>query len=348
MKTQHHMGIALTLIASVFVSCVHAASPDIEVERFKTNPLITGGTPGVGSNVCGPSVIRVPEWVEKPLGRYYMYFARHMSSSIGDAYIRLAYSDAPEGPWTVYRPGTLKRTQLRDIERKADGLWYYTQGKIGKPAAQKQHIASPDVHVDNENQQIIMYFHGRYKGHNSGAAISSDGIHFEDKDVDLGPPYLRMFTHEGQYYGISQKGGDGAALLRRFDGPFGPVGESIPIIPRTIDGETRHLAVLTHKEQLIIFYSRTGSKPERIQASVLKLSSDWKDWKASEPIEIIAPDHPFEGSELPLEKSRAGTGRNVRELRDPCVFVDQGGQIYLYYSIKGESGIAGAKLSISD
>ena len=60
------------------------------------------------------------------------------------------------------------------------------------------------------------------------------------------------------------------------------------------------------------------------------------------------PEHPYEGSELPLEKSSAGTGRNVHQLRDPCIFVDQDGQLYLYYSIKGEAGIAGARLRISD
>ncbi|NET62179.1 MAG: hypothetical protein F6K47_40550, partial [Symploca sp. SIO2E6] len=30
-----------------------------------------------GSNINGPSLIRVPEWIENPLGRYYLYFAHH-------------------------------------------------------------------------------------------------------------------------------------------------------------------------------------------------------------------------------------------------------------------------------
>ena len=51
------------------------------------------------SNINGPSLVRVPEWVENPLGRYYLYFAHHRG-----AYIRLAYADAIEGPYTVYRP----------------------------------------------------------------------------------------------------------------------------------------------------------------------------------------------------------------------------------------------------
>ena len=39
-------------------------------------------------NINGPTVIRVPPWVKRPLGRYYMYFAHHMG-----AFIRLAYAD---------------------------------------------------------------------------------------------------------------------------------------------------------------------------------------------------------------------------------------------------------------
>ena len=29
------------------------------------------------SNINGPSLVRVPEWVEDPLGKYYLYFAHH-------------------------------------------------------------------------------------------------------------------------------------------------------------------------------------------------------------------------------------------------------------------------------
>jgi hypothetical protein len=343
----HVLCLGMVFMACALLDCAHA-SPKIKVERFRTNPLITIQTPGAGINICGPSVIRVPEWVKNPLGRYYLYFARHMSSSMEGAYIRLAYANAPEGPWKVHLPGTLKRMQLRDIEKKADESWYHTEALGGRKPREKQHIASPDVHVDNDNRQIIMYFHGSYRGHNSGAAISQDGIYFEDKDVDLGRPYLRMFTHKGQYYGISMGGTDGAALLRRFDGPFGPAGDGLSIIRPTDDGSPRHLAVLKQQDRLIVFYSRIGGKPERIQASVLSLSDEGTGWKASDPIEIIEPQHPYEGSELPLEESRAGTGGNVRQLRDPCIFVDQDGQIYLFYCVKGEIGIAGARLRISD
>ena len=31
----------------------------------------------MGGNIQGPSLIKVPDWVENPLGNYYLYFADH-------------------------------------------------------------------------------------------------------------------------------------------------------------------------------------------------------------------------------------------------------------------------------
>ena len=47
----------------------------------------------MGDNVNGPSLIRVPEWVQGALGRYYLYFAHH-----DGRYIRMAYADSLTGP----------------------------------------------------------------------------------------------------------------------------------------------------------------------------------------------------------------------------------------------------------
>ena len=76
---------------------------DVRATRLAQNPLITVDTSAsLGGNVNGPAVIRVPDWVNHPLGRYYMYFANHMGE-----FIRLAYADAITGPWRVYAPGVL-------------------------------------------------------------------------------------------------------------------------------------------------------------------------------------------------------------------------------------------------
>ena len=57
------------------------------------------------------------------------------------------------------------------------------------------HIASPDVHVDEANHQIIMYFHG-LEGpgfQHSRVATSADGIHFRAQEENIGRTYMRIF-----------------------------------------------------------------------------------------------------------------------------------------------------------
>jgi hypothetical protein len=103
----------------------------LSVSRSPANPLITAShSDTLGENINGPSVIRVPDWIEGRLGRYYMYFAHH-----GGKHIRLAYADDPAGPWTVYEPGSLRLEQAQDLIHA--------------------HIASPDVHVDDTTHTSI-------------------------------------------------------------------------------------------------------------------------------------------------------------------------------------------------
>src|SRR5215207_10560707 len=68
-------------------------APAVTVRRFAQNPLITvRSSASLGNNVNGATVVRVPRWVERPLGRYYMYFANHMG-----LFIRLAYANEVTG-----------------------------------------------------------------------------------------------------------------------------------------------------------------------------------------------------------------------------------------------------------
>lgn len=107
----------------------------VDVDRFESNPLIWSSEK-VGSIVNHPSIIKVPSWVENPLGKYYLYFSHKFGN-----YIRMAYADNIEGPWEVYEPGTVHIDETPFIG----------------------HIASPDVHVDEKNQYIRMYLHGETK-----------------------------------------------------------------------------------------------------------------------------------------------------------------------------------------
>ena len=74
------------------------------VKRVGDSPIIFPELDSsIGTNIQGPSAIRVPDWVENPLGNYYLYFADHKGS-----YIRLAYANQVEGPWRIHKPGALR------------------------------------------------------------------------------------------------------------------------------------------------------------------------------------------------------------------------------------------------
>src|SRR5687767_15557512 len=75
----------------------------MHIRRFPENPIIRPNMDArMGDNINGPSLIRVPDWVERPLGRYYLYFGHH-----DGRYIRLAYADDLHGPWQTHKPGVL-------------------------------------------------------------------------------------------------------------------------------------------------------------------------------------------------------------------------------------------------
>ena len=76
----------------------------MRVERLLDASIISAVLDAsIGQNIQGPSLIRVPDWLENPLGVYYLYFADHKGS-----YIRLAYADELTGPWHIYQPGSLQ------------------------------------------------------------------------------------------------------------------------------------------------------------------------------------------------------------------------------------------------
>jgi hypothetical protein len=102
------------------------------------------------------------------LGDYYLYFA-----DLKGSYIRLAYADAPAGPWHVHPPGSLHLAQSRFLTEapvpSAAELAALEARYRGNGAAISHdvlaeittpHIASPDVHVDAVGGRIVMYFTG--------------------------------------------------------------------------------------------------------------------------------------------------------------------------------------------
>ncbi len=299
------------------------------VTRSDANPLLTTESEGMMAehgyvNVNGPSVIRVPDWVESPLGRYYLYFAHHRGS-----FIRMAYSDDLEGPWLVKDSGALYLDETPALD----------------------HVASPDVLVDDEARTILMFFHSvddtvTWK-QTTYLATSPDGLQFDAGPEPIGPPYLRVFRWEDEWWGLAKvRGGPGGVLLRASapGGPAGPVA-SFDEGPIFLEG-MRHAAVLVQDDVVEIFFSRIGDEPERLLVASFDPSRMWRDPYIVEIRELLRPDHGYEGADRPIHQSAIGeTTEPVNALRDPYVFVEEGGETYLFYSIAGENGIAVGRIS---
>jgi hypothetical protein len=342
-----------------------------QAQRLSQKPIVSGvGEEHGYTNINGPTVIRVPDWVENPLGAYYMYFAHHKGS-----YIRLAYADEPAGPWIVHEPGVMPLAGsgfptgtdqvvagdggLRDLwttfslpvvrdylllvyratvtdpkERRARG--------ISAAANKAVHVASPEVVIDQHNQRLILFYHGFNSkgGQSSRIATSIDGLDFTPLQETVFSTYLRAFEYRGQYYLLGMPG-----VLYRGDalaGPFEPR-DSILFEP-----DMRHAGLLVEDSTLYVFWSRVGDTPEHIMLSQVDLNSpDWNHWQATAPVEILKPQLTWEGADIDVQSSLRGEMDIVaHELRDPYVFRDEDGALYLYYVGGGEKAIGVARLSV--
>ncbi len=287
--------------------------------RFPENPIIHAELDEqIGHNINGPSLLRVPEWVLKPLGRYYLYFAHHHGT-----FIRMAYADTINGPWKILKGSVL---HLDDT-------------------ICRHHIASPDVHVCADQRSFRMYFHGVSEGgQRSFLATSPDGVHFHALPEVLGPYYFRAFEHESAWFAIAKRtdAPGGGVLLRSSDG-IAPFEQGPDILPNQ-----RHVAVLKRGDVLHIFFSRGEDCPERILVSTMLLTGDWKAWRPSEPVELLRPETVEEGGNFPLSPSRFGAVREpVRQLRDPAIYQEDE-RLYLQYTGAGETNICCAELIIKE
>jgi hypothetical protein len=323
-------GVSLATIALGGCLGLQAVAAQVPVaRRLPGNPIIRPEMlPGTdGANINGPSLIRAPSWLTNRLGVYYLYFAHHNGK-----HIRLAYADRIEGPWKVYEPGAL---HLREAP-----------GCTG-------HIASPDAHVDEQRREIRMYFHGPAKaggGQKSFVAVSKDGLRFSATAEPLGFFYFRAFEHQGWWYamakgGVLHRSRDGLTIFERGHNPF-PGGDRR--VGDLNEPGPRHVAVQCVGDRLHIFYSSIGDAPERILHGVMVLTPDWRDWRVQPTAEVLRPEYPWEGADLPVKPSVAGAMKGREHaLRDPCVCADADGRSYLLYSVAGESGIAVAELKFA-
>ena len=62
----------------------------------------------------------------------------------------------------------------------------------------------------------------------------------------------------------------------------------------------RHTAVQVKGSTLFVYYSSAGDCPERILCSTVDLRPDSRQWQASSPVEVLAPELAYEGADLAL------------------------------------------------
>ena len=323
----------------------------VTAARVGDAPLITAATSSsLAGNVNGPALIRVPEWVQHPLGQYYLYFANHKGK-----FIRLAYADQITGPWKIYEPGVLqvKETAFYRPEPDPVGNNLYT------------HVASPDIYVDASSRKIIMWAHGMWTdgkpwpsvqtgqqaqvwlaqhGYEqySQAFESTDGIHFTAHPAITKISYLRVFEYEDAFYSVARLGRAG-----RSKDPFGRFQLGQDLFRDTpYAGRVRHTALLRHGDILYIFFTAIGDAPEHILVATVDLKRPWTEWRAVDPKDVLASETKYECSDLPPTPSHAGDiDVPVHQLRDPAIF-EEGGRTYLLYSTCGEQGLALAEVHL--
>ncbi|MDN3666949.1 DNRLRE domain-containing protein [Algibacter miyuki] len=362
--------IRINLLAVILLlsTASFAQNPNYQAIRLNNgNPIVVPAmfsNPADGENINGPSLIRVPDWI--PLSeradvtaQYYLYFAHHS----GD-YIRMAWAANIEGPYSLYNDfvtvgdrGVLDNNGSNIV---LDNNIYI----------EENHLASPDVMVDDANQRIIMYFHSgsSYYVNNveqndqvTWVSTSPYGLEFYDgiESVQLGSSYFRVFEYDGDLYAFD----NGAKTNKALDGanPWAvPSGhdftkqlwdrasnnvfaDDIPV--PSGDLRIRHTGVHVDGNQLQTFYSRRGDLQERIQLSTIDLTVDWESWDPTyAPIEILTPNPGWEGGERTLANSETSSGVDLNQLRDPDVFEDVDGQLYVVYTGNGEGGLGIAKL----
>lgn len=292
------------------------------VERICDGPIIGPNMDRrMGSNINGPSLIRAPEWMASSPGRYLLYFAHHNGT-----YIRLTFAHQIDGPWHIYEPGVIDLGVTGFID----------------------HIASPEVFIDEDAHEFRLYFHGR-TGYNvdggqiqgTRVATSSDALNFTVRDTLLGPAYFRVFRKNGAFYAFARSG----ELLQSPDGftVFESGG-----VPAGLPTNIRHVALWRRSEKhMTIFHTVIGEAPEVIYCCELVMNGDWNEWYAGPSKEVLRPEFIYEGVDLPPAPSEPGAiDVRANQLRDPDIFLDDDGTVFMPYSVAGEAGIALSRVTV--
>ena len=371
--------IALAATATMIYNPASAQFDDDDVIRLNgSQPIITrsmfpSNRRSDGDNINGPSLIRVPNFISRGNrvnrdANYYLYFGHH-----GGEYIRMAWAENVTGPYRLYDAGASvgDRGVLDDNRNRID-----LDNGVG---IQDNHISSPDVHVETSPNRIVMYFHAggyRFEGRNinsqrSFVNTSSRGAEFRRRDTEpvvLGDSYFKVFEDNNTLYAMDNRGIPRRA--RSFNNPWRPTngyynGNSLASLWEQNNNDfyqdairdernqgrsqrrLRHTGVRTAGREAQIFFSERGDNHEHIRVSRINLNvNSWNNWNPTYPgNELLRPVSGWEGGQFNRRNSEAGAApENVSQLRDPDVFEDSDGSLYLLYSGRGEDAIGIAAL----
>ena len=301
----------------------------IEITRIGENPIIHQGMDAsLGDNINGPSLVRVPDRVARPLGRYYLYFSHHKGQ-----HIRLAYADRIEGPWHIHRDGVLPLTSSPFAQTKPDvpqPAWAVLQDTDGL----YPHLASPDVLILEDNA-FEMYVHGLDASGEqvTWRAISDDGLDWQFSGACIPDTYLRIFRWQGETYALARCSRFWKLSAAGWEP--GSIG---------ISETVRHVAVLVRNDHLHVLFTRIGDAPELILHCAISLRGDWQSWhNDAEPTPVLYAELPWEGAERPVTTSMVGAVEFSNALRDPCLF-EEGGKVWMIYAGGGEHALGLAQV----
>ena len=164
-------------------------------------------------------------------------------------------------------------------------------------------------------------------------------LHFTAYPEILGRTYIRAFPLHGLTYAMAMPGQFYRSLRGLTNFEKGPL---------LFNPNMRHAALLLRGKTLFVFWTQVGDTPERILLSTIGVSGDWMAWQASDAVEVLRPERPWEGARAPrIPSVRSTAYGRVNQLRDPAIFTEDG-KIYLLYAVAGESGIAIAEVTIEE
>ena len=143
------------------------------LQRSKSNPLLTIDDITWDfkkkRSIMFPSVIDMSDKLNSPIDRYYMYLASHGGREIG-------FATAPtlEGPWTMQKKAVLHLDNCPAVKGHLSSpeIIYYNNRFI-----LYYHGGCPAEVLEEQNRRMPTHYYRRIQ--NSGAATSTDGIHFD-------------------------------------------------------------------------------------------------------------------------------------------------------------------------